>query len=206
MENKEQDNNGVHLIVKTLVIVLLLAFMYIPLTNVFHFLEAKKTRIIREANLLGEEVAWNDNENNQDLGKEVIALCDEGIQRYGDQSEWEHHLRMDHDKEEIVKLFITKAIVLWKLKRLEEANAAFDLVLEQFSKRKEPLIRAQIAEALYKKATLLEAMERKEEALALYDEILNRYGEDVSFEFYVEEAKRKKREHQVSSKKRIIER
>jgi tetratricopeptide (TPR) repeat protein len=63
------------------------------------------------------------------------------------------------------------------LNRSEEAIAVYDDVVHRFGDATEPVIREQVAGALFNKGVGLGALNRSKEAIMVYDEVLRRFGE-----------------------------
>ncbi len=72
---------------------------------------------------------------------------------------------------------IEKGETFRKLKRPEEALAAYDEVVRRYGTSEVPAVREAVAVALHRMGDLLGELERPEKALAAYDEVVRRYRE-----------------------------
>jgi len=79
-------------------------------------------------------------------------------------------------------------VILGVLGRLEEAVAAYDLVLDRYGGDPAPALRKQAARALVNKGVRLGLLGRSEEEIAAYDLALDRYGDDPALREVTERA------------------
>ena len=82
-------------------------------------------------------------------------------------------------KEQTANALLNQGIVLWQLKRSEEALRIFKQVNERYGKDTEPGIREQVAGALVNQGVVLGELDRSEEEIQVYKQVDERYGKDA---------------------------
>ena len=83
----------------------------------------------------------------------------------------------DASAERLGRDLLERGRAVRKLKRPEEALAAYDEVVRRFGENEAPALDETVAEALLEKGATLAGLHRQEEALATCDEVVGRYGE-----------------------------
>ena len=92
-------------------------------------------------------------------------------------------LKYAKTKEQTANALSNQGIVLWQLKRSEEAIRIFKQVDERYGKDTGPSIREQVAGALVNQGVVLGELDRSEEALQVSKQVDERYGKDTESGF-----------------------
>ena len=88
----------------------------------------------------------------------------------------QRHGDVESSPERAARELIEKGVTFHKLKRPQEALAAYDEVVRRYGASKAPTLREAVAVALHCKGDLLWELERPEDALGTCDEVVHRYG------------------------------
>ena len=85
--------------------------------------------------------------------------------------------------EKVANAIGNKGVDLGKLGRIEDSQAAFDVVVEEFGESPELALRKQVARAMYNKSVSLRVLGRVEDALTACDAVMARFGNASELDF-----------------------
>lgn len=151
---------------------------YAGAENISEAIELKQTQAIaEEAQSATDELiaiahgAVHNGNGTAVLAPEQSTKISEGINGELSSQDEEHP---SDDAHFIDRAHIKKAMLLYKLNRLEEALPALDLVYERFGRSQEAYLFEQASDALIKKMNVAEKLHRNDELLPIYSEVINR--------------------------------